>query len=166
MKRLILSGLLALNFWGASAQNYQLHSVYMYSFARYIQWPEEGNAGDFSIMVFGESLILPELNALAEKKKIGDRVIRITKISSLNEVRKCNILFVPKDKSAQLTDILAKIGDASTLVVTEQAGLGAKGSNVNFIEREGKLAFEMNSNSLVKRKLKPSSELTRLAILI
>jgi YfiR/HmsC-like len=164
MKKLILSGLFALSFMGLRAQNYQLHSVFMYSFARYIQWPEESSAGDFSILVYGESPILPELNTLAGKKKIGDRAIRVTQISSVAEIKKCNILFVPADKSAQLAEILSKLGDASTLVVTEQTG--ARGSSINFSQKEGKLVFEMNSSSLNKRKLKASSELTRLAILI
>jgi YfiR/HmsC-like len=164
MKKLILSGLLALSFSGLSAQNYQLHSVFMYSFARYIQWPEDANGGDFSILVFGESPILQELNTLAGKKKIGERPIRVNQISSIAEIRKCNILFVPGDKSALLGDILAKLGDGATLVVTEQTG--ARGSSINFTQKGGKLAFEMNSASLTKRKLRPATELTRLAILI
>lgn len=164
MKRLIFSILLALSFSGLRAQNYQLHSVFIYSFARYIQWPEEANEGDFSILVYGDSPILQELNTLAGKKKIGERSIRVTQIRSLSEVKKCNILFVPNDKSVQLGEVLGKLGDASTLVVTEQTG--AKGSSINFSLKDGKLGFEMNSNTLTKRKLRASSELTRLAILI
>jgi hypothetical protein len=166
MKKLILTGLFTLSMLGLWAQNYQLHSVFMYSFARYVQWPEEVSGGDFTIQVLGESPIVSELNTLAERKKVGERAIRITKISTLGEVKKCNILFVPVDKSSLLPEILAKLGDSSTLVVTEQAGMGAKGSNINFIVKDGKLAFELNSIAFSKRRLKPSTELTRLAILI
>jgi hypothetical protein len=52
------------------------------------------------------------------------------------------------------------------MVITEQAGLGAKGSDVNFVIKGGKLAFELNQAALAKHKLKASTELTRLAILI
>jgi len=166
MKKLILSGFLFVLALGLSAQNYQLHSVFMYSFARYIQWPEEANSGDFTITVLGDSPILNELNALSEKKKVGTRTIAVNKINSVAEVTKCNILFVSSDKSSHLAEVLAKVGDNATLVVTEQAGLGSKGSNINFIVKDGKLAFELNSGAFGKRKLKPSSELTRLAILI
>jgi len=166
MNRLILSGLLVFSFFGLRAQNYQLHSVFIYSFARYIQWPEEASTGDFRILVLGESSILPELNNLAGKKKVGERTIRVTKINSVAELGKCNILFLPNDKSILLHEILAKLGDAATLVVTEQAGLATEGSNINFIQRDGKLVFELNSSSFIQRKLKPSTELTRLAILI
>lgn len=166
MKRLITSFCFCISALVASAQNYQLHSVFMYSFARYIQWPDEGVHNDFHIMVLGESPIVGELQNLAAKKKIGDRSIRITQIHGVADVKKCNILFVSASQSAQLPDILVKLADESTLVVTEQAGLGVKGSNINFIQKDGKLAFELNAAAMTRRKLKPSTELTRIAILI
>jgi YfiR/HmsC-like len=56
----------------ADAQTYQLHSVFMYSFTRYIQWPEESNQGDFEIHVLGDSPILAELKKMSESKKVGE----------------------------------------------------------------------------------------------
>ena len=151
---------------GLYAQNYQLHSVFLYSFTRYVQWPEDMNQGDFEILVLGESPILPELKKMADLKKVGERSIKVYPIRSAAEIRKCNILYVPADKSDQLADILSKVGSNSILVVTERDGLGAKGSGINFINREGKLAFEMNQAALTKQNLKASTELTRLAIVI
>lgn len=148
------------------AQSYQLHSVFLYSFTRYVQWPEEMNKGDFDILVLGDSPITPELKKMADLKKVGDRAIKVYHIKEAAEIRKCNILFIPADKSQQLPDILTKVGTSSILVVTEQEGLGAKGSGINFITKEGKLAFEMNQAAMAKQKLKASTELTRLAIVI
>lgn len=162
-------GLLILSLFGAytaQAQNYQLHSVYLYSFTRYVQWPEEMAHGDFVITVLGESPIYEELMHMAEVKKVGDRAIKVSRAASPGEVKQCNILFIPADKSAQLGELLAKIGSSSTLVVTEQAGLSAKGSAINFVNKDGKLAFELNQSTLNKHKLKASTELTKLAILI
>jgi hypothetical protein len=66
----------------------------------------------------------------------------------------------------QFDNILKKVGTLSILVITEEEGLGVKGSSVNFIEKDGKLAFEMNQASLTKHNLKASNELARLAIII
>jgi len=166
MKRIasILFLLLTLN--GAQAQSYQLHSVFVYSFTRYVQWPEDMNKGDFEIQVLGDSPIIPELQKMAELKKVGDRVIKVQKIQSLAEIKKCNILFVPAEKSAQLDEIISRIGATSTLIVTEKPGLGTKGSAINLIVKDGKLAFEINQSVLNKQRLKASTELTRLAIVI
>lgn len=148
------------------AQNYQSHSVFLFSFTRYVQWPDEMNKGDFDILVLGDSPITPELKKMASMKKVGERPIKIYNINATSEIRKCNILFVPADKSGQLPDILAKVGSNSILVVTEREGLATKGSGINFITKEGKLAFEMNQAALTKQKLRASIELTRIAIVI
>lgn len=162
-------GLMILAFacaYAGQAQNYQLHSVYLYSFTRYVQWPEEMAKGAFLITVLGESPIYDELLHMAEVKKVGDRPIKVSRVPSAADVKQCNILFVPADKSAQLAEVLAKIGSGPTLVVTEQPGLSAKGSAINFVNKDGKLAFELNQSTLNKHKLKASTELTKLAILI
>lgn len=148
------------------AQNYKMHTVFIFSFTRYIQWPEAYNGGDFEILVFGDSPIVDELKAMAQVKKVGDRTIKITKINNAAEIRKCNILYVPATKSSQIAEILGKITSQSILVVTEEPGLGAKGSNVNFITKDGKLAFELNQGAATRKGLKVSNELSRLAILI
>jgi hypothetical protein len=148
------------------AQNYKLHSVFIYSFTRYVQWPDAYNSGDFEIMVLGDSPILDELKAMAQAKKVGDRNIRVTRINSPSDIKKCNILFVPASKSSLINDVLAKVNTQSILVVTEEAGLGLKGSNINFITKDGKLAFELNQASIGKQNLRVSNELSRLAIMI
>ena len=163
---LILSCALLLMAVTSHAQNYKLYTVFMNSFTRYIEWPAEANNGDFEIFVLGESPIVADLKSMAQLKKVGDRTIKITQIKAVSEIRKCNILFVPSDKSGLLGDVLTKLGQSPTLVVTEQEGLGQKGSGINFVEKSGKPAFELNNAALNKAKLKASSELSRIAIII
>jgi len=155
---------LVLNF--GYAQSYKLHSVYIYGFTRYVIWPEDYNQGDFEILVLGDSPLMEELKLLAQAKKVGDRTIKITKISSAAEIRKCNILFLPASHSAELGDVVSKINNQSILIITEEPGLGMKGSHINFIMKDGKLAFELNQAASNKHNLKISNALMGMAILI
>jgi uncharacterized protein YaiI (UPF0178 family) len=148
------------------AQSYKLHTLFIFSFTRYVQWPEAYNTGDFEILVLGDCPVIEDLKAMAQAKKVGDRTIKVTKINSPAEIRKCNILFIPATKSAQLPEVLAKVNTQSILVVTEENGLASKGSDINFIIKEGKLAFELNQSAVARQNLKVSNELSRLAILI
>jgi hypothetical protein len=167
MKRYLLVAIFsASSFISGMAQSYKMHTVFIFSFTRYIQWPDAYNGGDFEILVLGDSPIVEELKSMAQVKKVGDRTIKVTKINNISEIRKCNILFIPTAKSPQITEVLAKITTQSILIVTEEQGLGAKGSNVNFVIKDGKLAFELNQSATVKQGLKVSNELSRLAILI
>lgn len=167
MKRYLLVVVFStFHFISGFAQNYKMHTVFIFSFTRYIQWPDTYNSGDFEIMVLGDSPIVDELKAMAAAKKVGERNIKVTRINAVSEIRKCNILFVPAAKSADIADVMGKVTTQSILVVTEEPGLGAKGSNVNFITKDGKLAFELNQNAASRQGLKISNELSRLAILI
>ena len=150
----------------AIAQNYKVHSVFMYSFTRYVQWPAEYNQGDFEIFVFGDSPIVEELNEMAKSRKAGDRTIKVTKISSASEIRKCNMLFVPDSKGNQLDKVLSAVGTQSIMVISESNGAGMQGSDINFVIKDGKLAFELNQAAVSKKNLKVSMELSRLAILL
>jgi len=167
MKKTLL--LLTLILAGAPAfsQSHKFQSVFIYSFTKYVQWPEAYNQGDFEILVLGDCPILEELKAMAAAKKAqGDRTIKVTKINSPADIKKCNILYVPATKSGQLDGVLAKVNTQSILVITEEPGLGAKGSDINFIMKDGKLGFEINQAAVSKQSLKVSIELTRLAVLI
>jgi hypothetical protein len=166
MKKSVLLVLLALSSYLGAAQNYNLHTLYIYSFTRYIIWPEDYTKGDFEILVLGDTPLFDALQEMALKKKVGDRSIKIVKINSPSEIRKCNILFVPSGRSSQINDVVSKISNQSILIITEEPGLGTKGSDINFVTKEGKLAFELNQAAVEKQNLKIANELQRLAILI
>jgi hypothetical protein len=166
MRKSVLLALFTLSLVVCNAQNYKLHTVFIYSFTRYVIWPETYNQGEFEILVMGDSPIVDALQEMAQAKKVGDRTIKITRINSPAEIRKCNILFVPASKSSQLSDVVTKVNGQSILVITEEPGLGAKGSVINFIMKEGKLAFELNQSAVARQNLKIANELSRLAILI
>jgi hypothetical protein len=164
--RSVLAVILLLVTGLSNAQDEKLQGIYMYSFTRYIQWPEELNQGDFVITIIGESPMVDELQNLADRKKVEGRDIKLVRVNSVEEVKKCHILFLPNTQSELLLPVLSHISNWPTLVVTQQEGLGKKGSCINFIIREGSLAFELNMTALTKHQLQVFAELTRRAIII
>jgi hypothetical protein len=166
MKKALLSIVLIMLCSVIYAQTYKLYPLFIYSFTRHVQWPDSYNQGDFEILVLGDTPLTEELKVMAQTKKIGDRSIKVTKINSIAEIRQCNILFVPEAQSGRFSDILQKATPSSILVLTEANGLGQLGSCINFIVKDGKLAFELNQAALSKQNLKASTEITRLAIMI
>ena len=148
------------------AQDEKWQGVYVYSFTRYVQWPEEYNQGDFVICILGESPMTQELQNLAERKKVDGRTIKLVKANSVAEIKKCNILFIPEGQSHQLNSIQNHTKDWATLIVTQQEGLGKKGSCINFVSKDGKPSFELNMGAITKHQLKVFTELTKHAILL
>ena len=82
MKRFLLVAIFsAFSIISGMAQSYKMHTVFIFSFTRYIQWPDAYNGGDFEILVLGDSPIVDELKSMAQVKKVGDRAIKVTKIN-------------------------------------------------------------------------------------
>jgi hypothetical protein len=148
----------------AKAQDYKFHSVFMYNFTKYIQWPANYQTGDFIIGVLGDSPIIEQLTKMAESKTVGNQKFNIVKFANPESIEKCHMLFIPGNKSNDLDKVLSQTEGLSTLIITEKPGLGKKGSAINFIIVDGKWKFELNKASTDKSKLKVSGELARLAI--
>jgi glutamine amidotransferase PdxT len=166
MKKGLFSIVLILVCTLATAQSYKQYTLYIFSFTKYILWPDAYNQGDFEIHVLGDSPLYEDLKVMAQMKKVGDRAIKLTKLSTPAEIKKCNILFVPAGQSDKLAEVLQKVGTQSILIITEQAGLGVQGSCVNFITKDGKLSFELNQSALTRQNLKASVEIIRYATTI
>lgn len=164
MKKAILCWLLFFSFNFIQAQSYQLHSVYIYSFIKYIQWPSENADSDFKIGLLGDSPIEEYLNKMAAVKKINNRSIKILKFDDISQVSNIEVLFLSKESHLSQQIVLNKVNGKHVLLITEEAGLGARGSNINFVEKDGRLVFELNRQAMKREGLKVSSELSKLAI--
>ncbi len=150
----------------AKSQDYRIHSVFIYNFTKYIQWPSSDQNGDFVIGVLGNSPMVASLEKLAAERKIGTRSMVVKKFASVDQISKCHMLFIPDRSSNDLEAAISKISGQSTLIMTERNGLGTKGSGINFITVDGKQKFELNKAATDKAQLKVSNELTSLAIVI
>lgn len=146
--------------------NAKIKAVFIYNFTKYIEWPAPYKEGEFTIGVVGETSLYSELIKMTETKKVANQTLEVKKFGSLADVSKCHILYVCKDKSSQLTEILKKIKNNSTLIVTEETGLADKGAGINFIIKENRQKFELNKGNVEKYKLKVSSNLEALAFTV
>ncbi|MTI22423.1 YfiR family protein [Fulvivirga sp. RKSG066] len=138
----------------------------IYNFVKYIQWPANNNSQQFVIGVIGDDEVFNTLNSWYDGKVRGNKTFAIKNFSSAAEVAGCDILYVAKGASNQFDEIKTKLSNAATLIITDKPGLGQKGSGINFKTVNGKLAFEMNQGVIESSKLKVSSQLTAMAIII
>jgi hypothetical protein len=144
--------------------NYKLYSVFIYKFTQHLSWPDDYNAGDFVIGVLGNSPIAIELQKMSKQKNIGERRIRIKQYPASVTIRdKCHIIFVAKENSSELAQVLKLFEKEPTLVITEREGLVKSGSMINFIIRNSKVQFELNQKQIERAKIKVSQNLIKVA---
>jgi hypothetical protein len=162
---IVLSLIMSIVYVEASAQeHYAMYGVFFYNFTKYIQWPDDYNQGDFEILVLGETPMTAELKKLAERKKINGRSFKIIEITSVNEIKKCQAIFLAASSPQLLPSVAKKIKGLPVLLVTEMDGATKKGAAINHLEKEGKPAFEINLETTSAHKLKVFSELVKWAV--
>jgi len=163
MKRILLTfSFVVIVMVNMVAQKERIQSAYIYQFTKLIKWCPAYVSGDFVIGVLGNSPIVAELNGL-KGKAVANQTIVIKTFASVPEIEKCNIIFIPLDKSGKLSAVKSKIKSNCTLVITEKFGLIQDGAAVNFIESAGKTVFEINKTALQNHSLVASNKLLTLA---
>lgn len=148
------------------AQKEKYHSLFIYNFSKYVKWPEGEQSGDFVIGVLGKSTITKTLEAMAVNKKVNGSSIIVKQYSDPSEVQGCHILYVAEAESGKISQIVAATSGKSILIVSDKPGMAEKGAVINFVEKEGKIKFELNQHYAESRGLKVSGSLVSLAILV
>ncbi len=170
MKKLILLIVILISVGGAMAQDekpmHEIHAQMIYNFIKYIQWPNETEAGDFVVGVMGDDDMLKTLKGWYDGKPKGAKKYVIKKLNTADEAASCAVVYLGKSKSKEIENIKTAIVGKSVLTVSDGFNLGQKGSCINFKIIDGKLKFELNQASVAASSLKVSSQLSGMAIVI
>ncbi|MDI6048274.1 YfiR family protein [Flavobacterium sp. XS2P24] len=145
----------------SGGKEYALKADFLYRFVDYVYWKNYSKKQTFKIAILEES---PITNSLLDISK--DKKIEVKEYKNLNDLRFCNILFVPYNCTIPIETILAKFSGKPVLIVTEQIGYGKKGAHMNFVFVENKLKFEVNLKAINKAGIGISSFLLQHAIIV
>jgi len=156
-------GAFAQNASEARDANARLKALYLYNFARNVDWPSEYKSGNFVIGVVGSTDVYVKLVELYSSKSIGSQPIEIRQFKSTAAIGKCHLLYLPVSQHEKLDEITKGQNKSSSLVVTENDGALVDGAVINFIVIDNKLKYELNKKRAVKRKLIIGQNLLKLA---
>lgn len=164
-KFFVLSALLVfISFFAASAQNYQVHSVYIYSYMKYIKWPDSSENESFKLGVMGDSEVTPFLEKLAETKRAGTRNIELVRVKDTSLIGSLDMLFITKSYFNQVDWLeLKRIAAQDNIALLTEEENFPEGGHINFVQEENKLFFELNRQTLESAGLRVANELMALA---
>jgi len=145
----------------------KIKAVFIYNFTKYIEWPADYQASDFTIAILGENQSLyNELTNMSKVKKVDNKPFKIKLINNVSEIGKSHIVYIPHENSTNLAKALVKTKGKSALIVTETTGYAKKGASINFIILGGRQKFELNKSTAESNNLKVSSTLANIAVLV
>ena len=169
MKNLFLLIALLAATLGTEAQErptHEIHAAMLFNFIKYVQWPNEADAGDFVVGVLGDDEVFNTLKKWYDGKPKGAKKYAIKNLGSASETTSCQVVYVGKSKNRDFDQIKSSTAGKSVLTITDGNGMGQKGSCINFRVIDGKLKFELNQSTVTGANLKVSTQLSSMAILI
>jgi hypothetical protein len=162
----VLVGLASFSLVAQERPMHEVHSMMIYNFIKYIEWPTETKSGDFIIGVYGDQEVFNALNKwYGGKDKMGQKIV-VKLYNNPSEISKCHMLYLAGPKSNDFEAVKNKFKNSPTLIVTDNKGLAQKGSGINFKMEGNKLKFELNQSTVQAANLKVSGQLASMAILI
>ena len=164
MKRIgIVAVVLCLQGITTNAQLAKHQAAYIFNFTRLIKWPENQNKEAFIIGILGKNQeIAQELEMSATNRSVGNLSIKVIEYSTPEEVKNCQILFIPQNKYGLIDNAVNLTKGQATLIITE-GNKNPEGSMINLHLVDQKLAFFINKANADARNIVISEKLLSLS---
>jgi hypothetical protein len=148
---------------------YQVKAAFLYNFAKFVEWPGgafENQSESLVVCVLGEDPFGRALDEVVGGKKIDGRALAVRRISDARQAKGCRMLFVSSSEPRSVLSVLAILNEAGVLTVGESDSPASAGMIINFILDGGKIRFAINTAAAERGKLRFSSRLLSLAIIV
>lgn len=160
---LIISFLFPLKGIGREVSDAAVKAAYLYNFAKFTDWPPGSLDNALIICVVGKNPFNDDLEKIVSGKTVAGHPIRVEYISSLDQQRRCQVLFVGQSESFNTSDVLKKYGKKSVLSVGEGSGFIDQGGLIQFFLKENNVRFEIHLSAVQEAGLKIDARVLRIA---
>ncbi len=147
--------------WSEEVPEYRLKAAFLYNFVLFTDWPADIGS-TLNLCVYGKDRFGPEIDGL-EGKAVGDRQIAIHRMTGIESLVTCQIVFIADAASGGLPRVLDSLRGATVLTVADSPGAVEKGVALNLSFRGDRISFEANAAAARAAHLSLSSKLLRLA---
>jgi len=153
----------------SAAKEYQIKAACLLNFVQFIEWPAAAfpkPEAPIVIGVLGDDPFGNVLEHTFQDESVQSRMLVVKRSRQLDELKGCHVLFVCKSERPHLSEILANLGEASVVTVSEMDEFARTGGIINFYIDGGKIRFEVNADSAQRKGLKIGSQLLKRARIV
>ncbi|PWD99549.1 YfiR family protein [Marinilabilia rubra] len=149
-----------------SAQMSQFKALFLYNFAKNVNWPSHSAGNDFVITVIGNDELASELKSLAKLRKIGNSSLIVKESNNADGIEDSHIIYVSASQSSLMPIVASYQKDNPVLLVAGKQGLCSQGAGISFFTSGGKLNFEVCPRNVESHGLKLAQKLIALGSLV
>jgi hypothetical protein len=143
---------------------YSLKAAFIYNFSKFVEWPDSALQGkkEFCIGTLGRSPLDRSLAPLSGKIVQG-RSIVFRQLNHVEEAAHCQVVFVSRSELSRLDALLDAVSDQPVLTIGDRDDFPRKGGMLTLEQENGRIVFDVNLKEILHSRLKPSSQLLKLA---
>lgn len=153
----------------APLEEHHVKAAFLYSFAKFITWPEPPAFAERRRFVFGllgGGATAEALPVLVRNKTVHGYPVEVRCGRNLAEIGSCDVLYLAESEGGRLTAILADLQGEPVLTVSEVSGFARRGGMIELYLEGGRVRFAINVKVMRAAGLEPSSKLLALAHIV
>ena len=163
---LLVAGSLKLSAQTAAPAEYQIKAVFLFNFARFVDWPAKAFPdadSPFVMGVLGDDPFGSYLDETVRGEKVNGHPLTVQRYRRVSEVKACQVLFVSRSEADHVDQILASLRGRSTLTVGDTDDFAAHGGMIRLATEKNKVRMHISLDPVKAANLAISSKLLRVA---
>jgi len=148
---------------------YKVKAVFLYTFAKFVEWPPEalaGPSGALTICILGDDPFGSFLDEVVKAKSIAEHPLVVLRMANLPVARECRILFIAASERRRMPAVLAATATPGLLTVGDTAEFAAQGGVIALRLDGERIRLLVNLTSADKAQLRVSSRLLSIATIV
>jgi len=148
------------------ASEYQLKAVFLFNFAQFVSWPPDAVPepdAPFVIGILGDDPFGAAIDETVRGERLGARAYLVQRYRRLEDVKRCDILFISRSEREHVPQILAALQHRPLLTVSDADGFLEAGGMIRFVTEQSRVRLRINVAAAQEAHLTLSSKLLRLA---
>jgi YfiR/HmsC-like len=163
---LLFSGGLQLSAQNTISPEYQIKAVFLFNFARFVDWPPKAFSTSETPMVIGvlgEDPFDGYLDETVRGEKVNGRSLVVQRYRRVSDIKICHVLFISRSEAGSLDSVLASLKNRPILTVADIDGFTSRGGMIQLGKEKNKIRMHINLRAAKAADLTISSKLLRVA---
>jgi hypothetical protein len=153
----------------STSHEYQIKAAFLFNFTQFIEWPANtfsSTKAPIIIGVLGKNPFGTHLTEIITGEEINGHPLQVQYYNNIDDLKNCNILFIPSAEAAKLDQIITGLGGRNILTVSDAPNFIRRGGMIRFLNVNNKIHFQINPEAVKEAHLVISSKLLRLAEIV
>jgi hypothetical protein len=145
---------------------YQLKAVFLFNFARFVDWPARAfSAPDAPLVIgiLGDDPFGGYLDETVRGEKSNDHPLVVQRYRRPSEIHGCHVLFISRSEADRLEQIFSTVRGRAFLTVGELDDFTARGGMIRLANERNKIRIHVNMSAVKTANLALSAKLLGVA---